>query len=151
MRLMKIFERVVVYALLAMLMLVVLFATIELAVVLAVQAFGKAAPPLLLDFDDLLNLFGFFLLVLIGIELAETIYAYLEEDRLHVEVVFLVAMVAVARKIIILDYTKAVAPMLYGIAAIALSLTGGYYLLKRALRDDARAERSEEGEAARDN
>jgi uncharacterized membrane protein (DUF373 family) len=133
---MKNFERVIVYGLLIMLMLVVLFATVELGYLLAIQSLGREAPTLLLDFDDLLNIFGFFLLVLIGIELAETIYAYLEEEKIHVEVVFLVAMVAVARKVITLDYMKVTAPTLYGVAAIALALTVGYFLLKKAMRDE---------------
>lgn len=136
-RLVKNFERVVVYALLVMLMAVVLFATIELGVMLVVQGSGNEPPSLLLDFKDLLDIFGFFLLVLIGLELAETVYAYLEEEKIHVEVVFLVGMVAVARKVITLDYTKVEPPILYGVAAIALALTVGYYLLKRTIRDDA--------------
>lgn len=135
-KLMKCFERIVVYALLVMLMLVVLIATLELGYSLLAQAWGIDEPNLFLDFTDLLSIFGFFLLVLIGIELAETIYTYLEEDKVHVEVVFLVAMVAVARKVITLDYMKVSAPTLYGIAAIALALTVGYYLLKRTMRDD---------------
>ena len=133
---MKCFERIVVYALLVMLMLVVLIATLELAYTLAAQAVGIDEPTLLLDFTDLLGIFGFFLLVLIGIELAETIYAYLEEEKVHVEVVFLVALVAVARKVITLDYMKVSAATLYGIAAIALALTVGYFLLKRTMRDE---------------
>lgn len=33
----------------------------------------------------------------VGLELLQTIKAYLEEDKMHLEVVFLVAMVTVAR------------------------------------------------------
>lgn len=57
-RFMKAFERVIVYALLVLLMLVVLLATIELAYVVIVQAFGFDLPNLVLDFTELLNISG---------------------------------------------------------------------------------------------
>ena len=44
---------------------------------------------------------GFFLLVLIGIELLETIKAYLLTNVIHVEIVLEVALIAIARKVII--------------------------------------------------
>ena len=136
MRWMRRFERIIIYALLVMLMLVVLFGTIELGVLLVAGALGMERPQLVLDLNDVLGIFGFFLLVLIGLELAETVYAYLEEECIHVEVVFLVAMVAVARKVITLDYKDVEPQILYGIAAITLALPIGYYLLKRSMRED---------------
>ena len=73
------------------------------------------------------------MMVLIGHELLESIKAYLAEDRIHAEVIFLVAIVAVSRKIIILDY-KTIAPeMLYGMAAVITALGIGYFLVRKAL------------------
>ncbi len=77
-------------------------------------------------------------MVLIGLELVESVKAYLEEDKVHAEIVFLVAIVAVARKIIILDYKNVTPGFLYGMAAIILALSGGYWLVRKGvgMRED---------------
>ena len=80
-------------------------------------------------------------MVLIGVELIEVMKDYLTENTLHVEVVFLVAMIAVARKVIVLDYKVTSPQTLYGTAAIIVALCGGFYLLKKALRRDIRVTR----------
>jgi uncharacterized membrane protein (DUF373 family) len=125
------FERVIVVALLGMMMLAVLVSTIELAVIL-VQELLKP-PRMLLNAAEMLEVFGFFLMVLIGLELLETIKAYLEEDRVHAEIVFLVALVAVSRKVIILDYKELTPGLLYGMSALIVALGIGYYLVRLAL------------------
>ncbi len=61
-------------------------------------------PRYLLNVKEMLEVFGFFLLVLIGLELLESIKAYLDENRVPGKVVLLVALVAVSRKVIILNY-----------------------------------------------
>ena len=127
----RLFERVIVVALLVMMMLAVLVSTIELAVVIVRELFKP--PMLLLNIDEMLQVFGFFLMVLIGLELLETIKAYLEEDRVHAEVVFLVALVAVSRKVIILDYKEMTPNLLYGMAALIVALGVGYFLVRHAL------------------
>jgi uncharacterized membrane protein (DUF373 family) len=72
-------------------------------------------------------------MILIGLELLESIRTYLTDEMLHVEVVFLVAMIAVARKIIILD-VKGIDPLvLIGIAAITISLAVGFFFVKKAI------------------
>ena len=128
----KIFERVVVLTLLGLMMLAVFAATVELAAVFVKQLLKP--PAFLIDLDKTLEVFGFFLLVLIGLELLESIKAYLEKDRVHAEIVFLVALVAIARKVIILDYKTVVPEMLYGVAAVIVALGISYFLVRRALR-----------------
>ena len=56
---------------------------------------------LLIDLDNLMDSFGVFLLVLIGIELLDTIKVYLRRNVVRVEVVVLVAIIAVARKVVV--------------------------------------------------
>ncbi len=80
----------------------------------------------------MLTVFAFFLMVLIGLELVETIRMYLDENIFHVEVVVLVAIIAVARKIIIIDYYSTSYEILLSIAALMIALSTGYFLLKRA-------------------
>ena len=126
----KRFERLIIKALLVMMVFVVLLSTIELAVVL-VQEMLKP-PFLLLNIAKMLYVFGFFMMVLIGIELMETVKIYLEEDRVHVEVILMVAVIAISRKIIIMDIKDVGALNLLGIAAIVLALSYGYFLVKRA-------------------
>ena len=127
----KTFEKVIVVVLLGLMMLAVLTSTVELAIILF-QELQK--PPLfLLNIEEMLEVFGFFLMVLIGLELLESIKAYLEEDRVHAEVVFLVAIVAISRKVIILNYEKISSEMLYGMSSVIVALGIGYFLVRRAL------------------
>ena len=55
---------------------------------------------------------------------------YLIQKTIHVEVVFTVAMIAIARKVIILDIKEVPSLTLIGISAIIAALSTGYYLLK---------------------
>lgn len=127
----KTFEKIIVWTLLGLMMIAVLVSTVELAVILFQQLMK---PPLfLLNIEEMLEVFGFFLMVLIGLELLESIKAYLEENRVHAEVVFLVAIVAMSRKVIIVDYKEIAPELLYGIAAVIIALASGYLLVRRAL------------------
>jgi uncharacterized membrane protein (DUF373 family) len=58
-------------------------------------------PKWLIPVQGLLEIFGYFLLVLIGVELLETLKAYVKKDVIHVRVVLEVALIAMARKVII--------------------------------------------------
>ena len=100
-RYLKWFERMVVLALVAMMAVIILLSTVELGWIIIQDII---TPPYVLPgITELLDVFGFFLLILIGIELLETIRAYLVEHIIHVEIVLEVALIAVARKVIILD------------------------------------------------
>ena len=125
----KKFEKAIVLSLLVMMNLVVLLATIELAYILAKDIFTP--PVIILEIDELLELFGLFLLVLIGVELLETVRAYLAQNVIHAHVVFMVAIIAVGRKVIILDIYKLSGDTLIGIAAIIIALSVGYFLVRR--------------------
>lgn len=130
-KILKTFEKLIVMSLLILMMLAVLVSAVELAVILFQQLMKP--PVFLLDITEMLEVFGFFLMVLIGLELLESIKAYLEEDRVHAEVVLLVAMVALSRKVIILDYKEITPGMLYGMSALIVALGIGYFLVRRAL------------------
>lgn len=128
-RYLDIFERMVTRALLLMMAGVVLLATVELAWVLAQDVL---TPPLfLLGINELLALFGQFLLVLIGMELLHSMRVYSERREVHLEAVLAVALIAVARKVIVLDPARLPNGTLLGIAVITLGLTLGYYLVGR--------------------
>ncbi len=132
-KLVKLFERYIIIALLVMMMLVVFLGTVELAIVIIEEIFQ---PPrlLLLNLEELLQIFSRFLLILIGLELIEATQVYLNQETVPVETIFLVALIAISRKVIILDLQKYSPPMLWGIASIILSLSLGYFFLKKALK-----------------
>lgn len=75
--------------------------------------------------------FAGILLVLIGLELLETLRAYLHDRHVRLEIVLLVAVIALGRHIIQIDVEHVSAASLLGIAALMLALTGGYYLIRR--------------------
>jgi uncharacterized membrane protein (DUF373 family) len=138
MGLIRLLEQTVVMILLAMMMITIIISTVELGVKIYQQI---VAPPfLLLDIENMLEIFGFFLMVVIGLELFETIRVYVEDHTIHVEVVLLVAIVAVARKVIIIDYKEIDPLMNFSIAALILSLCAGYYLVKRLMEQVRRME-----------
>ena len=115
----KKFERVIVLSLISMMVVVVVLATVELGWIIVRDILTP--PVILLEIGELLEIFGFFLLVLIGIELLETIKAYLLTNVIHVEIVLEVALIAIARKVIILDTDKHESLTLVGIAALISS------------------------------
>jgi len=123
------FERMIVTTLIVMMGLTILLATIELAWLIIKDVITP--PVILLEIHELLDIFGLFLLVLLGIELISTLKTYLTENEIHVEVVFAVALIAIGRKVIILDVKELPSLSLMGIAAIIISLSVGYYLVKR--------------------
>ncbi len=124
----KKFERIIITALIVMMTIVVFLSTVELGWIIIKDI--MTPPVVLLKIAELLEIFGLFLLVLIGIELLEMIKIYLEKNVIHVEVVFMVAMIAVGRKVVILDVKELPSLTLTGIAAIILALSLGYYLIK---------------------
>ena len=125
----KKFERIIVVSLITMMVIVVVLATIELGWLILRDIITP--PIIILEIDELLEIFGFFLLVLIGIELLETIKAYLLTNVIHVEIVLEVALIAIARKVIILDLNKYESLTLVGIAALIAAVALAYLVIKR--------------------
>ena len=131
--LLKLFERYIIIALLVMMVLVVFLGTVEVALFLIEKIF-KSHRFLLVNLEEFLLIFSRFLLILIGLELIEATKVYLSEETVHVEIIFLVAMIAITRKVIVLDLSKSSPSMLFGIASIILALSLGYFFLKKALK-----------------
>ena len=124
------FQKFIIVILAILTGLVVLLATLELVYVIALDLLSP--PIVLLDSKELLDIFGYFLLILIGIELLETFSIYLHERAINVQVVLLVAMIALARKVIILDAEDIQSLTLFAIGFVILALAAGYYMVKRS-------------------
>ena len=119
---------------------VVLLATLELGWLLAKDVL---TPPLfLLEIEELMELFGQFLLVLIGIELLHSMKVYVARREVHLEAVLAVAVIAVARKIVVVDPKGLPEGAVLGIAAVMLAVALSYYLVRRTHQEnDAQSKR----------
>jgi uncharacterized membrane protein (DUF373 family) len=85
------------------------------------------------DFNkELFQLFGLFLNVLIALEILENITAYLKKHVIQVELVLVTSLVAVSRKIIILDFEKKDSNDLIALAIAVFSLSISYAIIRLA-------------------
>lgn len=90
-----------------------------------------AAPFMLLEITDILKTFAAFLAVLIAIEIFQNIVMYLSTDVIPIKLVVATALMAIARKVIIIDF-KDITPMyIFATAAVVLALGITYYLVGR--------------------
>jgi uncharacterized membrane protein (DUF373 family) len=71
-----------------------------------------------------------FLNLLIALELLENITGYLRKHVLQVELVIVTAIIAVARKLVILDLEKTSGVDLLGLAGAIVALTVGYFIIR---------------------
>ncbi len=90
-----------------------------------------APPRFIINSSGLMDLFSLLLLLLIGLELLETIKAYLKDDIIHVESIILVSIIAIARKVIVWDFNKYSFEELLSLAAMIICLGGTYFLIKK--------------------
>jgi uncharacterized membrane protein (DUF373 family) len=125
-------ERFIIKTLIVLMALLLLMATIELVYTVYKAVVNSREDVFIIDLDNLMNIFGVFLLVVIGIELLDTIKVYFRDHVIHVEVVLLVAVIAIARKIIVMDLEKHAGIEAVGIAALMLAVAGGYLMIKKA-------------------
>ena len=126
----EVFERYIMFFLLILMMISIVFGTAGLVWIL-VQEIIKP-PFMLLEIDKLLVFFGFFMMILIGLELMYSIKTYLKKDMIQVEIVLIVAIIAIARKIIILDTKNLDGFILIGLGFLILTLSAGFYLVRKA-------------------
>ncbi|BAY52264.1 hypothetical protein NIES2134_101310 [Thermostichus vulcanus NIES-2134] len=112
-------------------LLVVIVAIIDLGRILTVELLS---PPLGQFSLELVKIFGLFLNVLVALEILENITAYLKThvSSQIVELVIVTALIAIARKIIILDISQpeTVAKLL-GLAIAILALSASYWIVRR--------------------
>lgn len=81
---------------------------------------------------DIVKTFGAFLAVLIAYEIFANITLYIRSDVFPVKLVVATAVMAVARKIIVLDMDEYSALDLIGIGAVVLALGVSYWLISQA-------------------
>lgn len=122
------------FILLILMTIIVAIAIVELGIILYVDIFDRTDGVLFLEIDELFRIFGFFFIILIGFELLETVEMYFKDNIIHAEVVLLVAVIAVSRKVILLDLEKYDPIAIIGLGIIIIALGGCYWLIKQSYR-----------------
>ncbi len=129
MRLLRSVIRASVRVLAVLMTLVIVWGVVDVLFVLVERLMEP--PFMLLQISDILATFGAFMAVLIAIEIFVNITIYLREDIIHVKIVMATALMAIARKVIILDVQdEATTPLvIFAIAALVFAMSIGYYLV----------------------
>jgi uncharacterized membrane protein (DUF373 family) len=128
--LLKKFENIIINSLVVLMALVIFLSTVRLVGRIFEEMLNP--PFLLLDSNQLLDVFGFFFIILIGLELLESIRVYEEKEVIRVEIILSIALIAVARKVITIDVSTLSGLSLLGISSVILSLAVGYFLIRKA-------------------
>src|SRR6202041_3407713 len=126
-------QKIIAIVLGVLLIVVVALSTVDLGFLIA-QDIWKP-PRFLIPVQGLLEIFSFFLVILIGVELIETLKAYVKKDVIHVRVVLEVALIAMARKVIIEEPNDVPSLTLFGIAALILALGLASYFERQTNRE----------------
>ena len=127
-----------------LMILVIIFGVIDVAWTIYQRL--AAEPRFILTMGDILVTFGAFMVVLISIEIFQNIILYLRDDVIHVKIVLATALMAIARKVIILDYDE-LDPMYIFATGIVLLATGITYFFVHKLPDKDQIEPSDKAES----
>lgn len=109
------------------LLIVILVSIIDLILILFKDLLSE---PVGFFDKTLIEIFGLFLNVLIALELLENITAYLRKHIIQVELVITTALIAIARKIIIFDFSKYSNLDLLSLGVAILCIAIGYWLIR---------------------
>ena len=138
------FEKFILVTLTVFVAIVVVAATISMGWLMVQRLTGPGH--LIEHVGDLPEIFGAFLMVLIGLELLETLRVREGGNRVRVTMVLIAGLIAMGRKIIVFEPENQPTEMLLGIAAIILALGVTLYLWARV--DPARLQGSSQGSSS---
>ncbi len=131
--LLKKFEVLVFYILSAVIVIYITVEIIELA-----YQFGKAiftstegSNRLLISKEQTSLVLPVFFNILIAIELIDTFNVYIKEHSIKVQSILLIGLIAIGRKLLVLDLGHADGLSNIGLASIIIALSLGYYLVKK--------------------
>ena len=126
---------------LALFMVIVIISGVADVAWIIYQKFSSK-PHFILTISDIFLTFGAFMVVLIAIEIFQNIILYLRDDVIHVKIVLATALMAIARKVIILDYEN-LDPMYVFATGVVLIATGITYWFVHKLPHESQAEHME--------
>ncbi len=115
-----------------LMVVVIIFGVIDVAWTLYERLIQP--PVFILTIGDILATFGAFMVVLIAIEIFQNIILYLRDDVIHVKIVLSTALMAIARKVIILDYNE-LEPLYIFATGVVLVATGITYYYVHKIPD----------------
>lgn len=125
-------QKVIAFAVRSMAVLmtmVILWGVVDVVFVLYRQL--KAPPYFMLNINDMLEIFGAFLAVLIAIEIYINITIYLREKMIHVKIVLATALMAIARKVIVFDFDNLDPMYVFASAMVVFALSIAYWLVTK--------------------
>jgi uncharacterized membrane protein (DUF373 family) len=121
------FQKLVVWSIIWMMVVVIFSTTVEIGWIIVRSL--STPPYFMFQVDKVLDIFGLFFIVIIGIELLETIKMILDESMMNVGVMILVGLTALVRKILIIDVKETSPLFLVGMGLLIVALSGAYYLV----------------------
>ena len=131
--LVKKFEVIVFYILSAVVVLYIAVEIVEL-----IYQFGKAlltvgdsSERLLITKEQGAMILPVFFNILIAIELIDTFNIYIKEHSIKVQSILLIGLMAIGRKLLVLDIGHADGLSNISLASIIIALSLGYYLVKK--------------------
>ncbi|RCV86305.1 hypothetical protein DU506_18635 [Vreelandella rituensis] len=110
-----------------MMVLVIIWGVLDVIYVLYTKFISP--PVMLFEVADIFVIFGAFMVVLIAVEIFINIRLYLGTNVLPIRLVIATALMAIARKVIILDIATISAEEMLAIAAIVLALGVTHWLV----------------------
>lgn len=121
--------RVAIKALAILMVLIIIWGVADVVFVLYQKL--MESPKFLLDVSDIFAVFGAFMVVLIAVEIFVNIRLYLGSNVLPIQLVIATALMAIARKVIILDFADVTPDYIFGIASVVLALGVSYWLVAK--------------------
>jgi uncharacterized membrane protein (DUF373 family) len=124
------FEHAVILILTALIVVVIAFAVWNLAVKILLSILASGFDPT--DYVVFQALFGMIFTVIIALEFKKSLLVISERGQSVVQVrtVVLIALLAIVRKILILDFATTEAAHVFALAAAILALGGVYWLVR---------------------
>jgi uncharacterized membrane protein (DUF373 family) len=124
------FEHIVVLILTGLIALVVVFAVWNLTVKVVGSVLSSSFDPT--DYSVFQAIFGMILTVIIALEFKRSLLVVVErlDSVVQVRTVILIALLAIVRKLLILDLTSTSAPQLFALSAAILALGCVYWLVR---------------------
>lgn len=122
--------RLAVQVLAVLMTFVIVWGLLDVAYMLYTKL--STPPYFLLSIHDILATFGAFMAVLIAIEIFANITMYLRRNMIHVRLVLATAIMAAARKVIVLDFKAIEYEYIWAVGAVLLGLGGCYFMVSYA-------------------
>ena len=121
---------------LAVLMVLLIIASVMDVVYVFYQSI-MSPPVLFVTVSEIFQLFGAFMVVLIAIEIFINIRLYLGTNVIPVQLVMATALMAIARKVIVLDLTQTPPLYVFAIGTVVLGLGITYWLVGRLGQEES--------------